>query len=108
MRTLGASRAQINRAHLAEFTIIGAAAGFVAAAGATGLGWFVAVRFLQLDYVPDPAVWLIGILGGAGGVALAGYHRHAAGARRRAAQGAALARLTIVTGDRKTSRPLVH
>ena len=73
MRTLGASRAQINRAHLAEFTIIGAAAGFVAAAGATGLGWFVAVRFLQLEYVPDPAVWLIGILGGAGGVALAGY-----------------------------------
>jgi putative ABC transport system permease protein len=73
MRTLGASRAQINRAHIAEFTIIGAAAGFVAAAGATGLGWFVAVRFLQLEYVPDPVVWLIGILGGAGGVALAGY-----------------------------------
>ena len=73
MRTLGASRAQINRAHLAEFTIIGAAAGLVAAAGATGLGWFVAVRFLQLEYVPDPAVWLIGVLGGAGGVALAGY-----------------------------------
>jgi putative ABC transport system permease protein len=73
MRTLGASRAQINRAHLAEFTIIGAAAGLVAAAGATGLGWFVAVRFLQLEYAPDPAVWLIGILGGAGGVALAGY-----------------------------------
>ncbi|HZM47216.1 MAG TPA: FtsX-like permease family protein [Burkholderiales bacterium] len=73
MRTLGASRAQINRAHLAEFTIIGAAAGFVAAAGATGLGWFVAARFLQLEYVPDPAVWLIGILGGAGGVALTGY-----------------------------------
>ncbi len=73
MRTLGASRAQINRAHLAEFTIIGAAAGFVAAAGATGLGWFVAERFLQLEYVPDPMVWLVGILGGAGGVALAGY-----------------------------------
>jgi putative ABC transport system permease protein len=51
----------------------GAAAGFVAAAGATGLGWFVAARFLQLEYVPDPAVWLIGILGGAGGVALTGY-----------------------------------
>ena len=73
MRTLGASRAQINRAHLAEFAIIGAAAGFVAAAGATGLGWFVAVRFLQIEYIPDPAVWLIGVLGGAAGVALAGY-----------------------------------
>jgi putative ABC transport system permease protein len=73
LRTLGASRAQINRAHLAEFTIVGAVAGFVAAAGATGLGWFVTVRLLQLDYAFDPAVWLIGIAGGAGGVALAGY-----------------------------------
>jgi putative ABC transport system permease protein len=73
MRTLGASRAQINRAHLAEFTIIGAVAGFVAAAGATGLAWFLAKRFLDLDYAPDPAVWFIGIAGGAAGVALAGY-----------------------------------
>ncbi len=73
MRTLGASRAQINRAHLAEFTVIGAMAGFVAASGASGLGYFVAKRFLQLDYAPDPAVWLIGIAGGALGVAAAGY-----------------------------------
>jgi putative ABC transport system permease protein len=73
MRTLGASRAQINRAHLAEFTAIGAAAGFVAACGATGLGFFLAKRFLHLDYAPDPVVWLIGIAGGTLGVALAGY-----------------------------------
>jgi putative ABC transport system permease protein len=73
MRTLGASRSQINRAHLAEFTVVGAAAGFVAAAGATGLGYFVAHRFLHLDYAPDPWVWVIGIAGGAAGVALAGY-----------------------------------
>ncbi|MBI1966193.1 MAG: ABC transporter permease [Betaproteobacteria bacterium] len=73
MRTLGASRAQINRAHLAEFAAIGAMAGFVAAAGATGLGWFLSSRFLHLDYAPDPAVWLIGIAGGALGIAAAGY-----------------------------------
>ena len=73
MRTLGASRAQVNRAHLAEFSVIGAVAGFVAACGATGLGWFLAKRFLQIDYAPDPVVWLIGIAGGALGVALAGY-----------------------------------
>jgi putative ABC transport system permease protein len=73
MRTLGASRTQINRAHLVEFTVIGAAAGFVAACGASGLGYFLAKRFLQLDYAPDPAVWLIGIAGGSLGVALAGY-----------------------------------
>lgn len=73
MRTLGASRPQIRRAHLAEFTLIGAAAGFVAAAGASGLAYFIAHRFLQLQYAPDPTVWLIGIVGGALGVAVAGY-----------------------------------
>jgi putative ABC transport system permease protein len=73
MRTLGASRAQLNRAHLAEFTVIGAVAGFVAATGATGLGYFLAQRFLHIDYAPDPAIWVIGIAGGALGIAAAGY-----------------------------------
>lgn len=73
MRALGASRAQIHRAHLAEFTLIGAIAGFVAAAGATGLAYFIAHRFLQLPYAPDPAVWLIAIVGTASGVAAAGW-----------------------------------
>jgi putative ABC transport system permease protein len=73
LRTLGASRGQIHRAHLAEFTLIGAIAGFVAAAAATGLAYFIAHRFLQLEYVPDPAVWLIGVVGSALGVAFAGW-----------------------------------
>jgi putative ABC transport system permease protein len=73
MRTLGASRAQISRAHLAEFGLTGAAAGFVAAAGASGLAYFIAQRFLHLAYTPDPSVWLIGVGGGALGVAAAGY-----------------------------------
>jgi putative ABC transport system permease protein len=73
MRSLGASRRQIRRAHLAEFTLIGAVAGFVAATGAAGLAWFLARRFLQLDFVPDPSVWLIGVGVGALGVAVAGY-----------------------------------
>lgn len=73
MRTLGASRSQINRAHLAEFTIIGAVAGLVATAGSAGLGYFIAHRFLHLEYTPDPAVWVIGVVGSALGVAVAGY-----------------------------------
>jgi len=73
MRALGASRMQIRRAHLAEFTLIGAIAGLVAATGANGLAWFLARRFLQLEYAPDPAVWLIGVAAGALGVAAAGY-----------------------------------
>jgi putative ABC transport system permease protein len=73
MRALGASRVQIRRANLAEFALIGAVAGCVAAIGATGLAYFVAHRFLHLDYTPDPAVWLIGIAAGALGVAVAGH-----------------------------------
>jgi putative ABC transport system permease protein len=73
LRTLGASRPQIRRAHLAEFGLTGAAAGFVAAAGASGLAYFIAHRFLHLTYTPDPAVWLIGVAGGALGVTAAGY-----------------------------------
>jgi putative ABC transport system permease protein len=73
LRALGASRAQIRRAHLAEFTLIGAIAGCVAATGANGLAYFVGSRFLHLEYTPDPAVWLIGIAAGALGVAVAGH-----------------------------------
>jgi len=40
---------------------------------ATGLAYFIAHRFLQLEYAPDPAVWLIGVAGTALGVALAGW-----------------------------------
>ena len=45
----------------------------MAAAAATGLAYFIAHRFLQLDYAPDPAVWLFGIAGSALGVAVAGW-----------------------------------
>ncbi|HET9403810.1 MAG TPA: hypothetical protein VFO57_04445, partial [Burkholderiales bacterium] len=44
-----------------------------AAAGATGLAYFIAHRFLQLQYAPDPAVWLLGVGGTALGVAGAGW-----------------------------------
>ncbi|HXF66497.1 MAG TPA: FtsX-like permease family protein, partial [Burkholderiales bacterium] len=73
LRTLGANRAQLNRAHLAEFAVIGAVAGFVAASGAAGLGAVIARRYLHLDYLPDPAVWLVGVAAGALGVAAAGW-----------------------------------
>ena len=96
MRTLGASRAQINRAHLAEFAVIGAVAGFVAAAGATGAG------LLPGEALPAPR-----LRARSGGVAdrhrgrrgrrrARRLSRHAAGAQRRAAQGAALPRLIVL------------
>ena len=73
MRTLGASRKQITRANLAEFAAIGALAGLLAAAGANALGAALALKVLNLDYSFNGAVWLIGIVCGAAGIAAAGY-----------------------------------
>lgn len=72
MRTLGANRRQVVRAHLAEFGTIGAFAGLFAAAGASALGYFVATHVLLLPYRFDPYVWVIGVAAGAIGVVGAG------------------------------------
>lgn len=73
MRTLGASRAQLTRAHLAEFAVIGMLAGLIAAAGASGLGYVLAVKVLNLSYNWSPLAWLAGVGLGGAGIALAGY-----------------------------------
>ncbi len=73
MRTLGASRAQLTRAHLAEFAVIGALAGLVAAAGASGLGFVLAVKVLNLSYNFSPLAWVAGVALGSAGIALAGH-----------------------------------
>lgn len=73
MRTLGASRSQITRASLAEFAVIGALAGLIAAAGANALGIVLALKVLNLDYGFNAAVWFAGIVCGATGIAAAGY-----------------------------------
>ncbi len=73
MRTLGASRAQLRRAIVAEFAVLGALAGFLAAAGASALGYVIATHVLNLDYAFSPLVWLIGTAAGALGISLAGY-----------------------------------
>ena len=73
LRTLGASRAQLTRAHLAEFAVIGALAGLIAAAGASGLGYVLAVKILNLSYNFSPLAWLVGVVCGSAGIAIAGY-----------------------------------
>ena len=73
MRTLGASRAQLTRAHLAEFAVTGALAGLIAAAGASGLGYVLAVKVLNLSYNFSPLAWMAGVVLGSVGVAIAGY-----------------------------------
>jgi putative ABC transport system permease protein len=73
MRALGASRKQITRANLAEFAAIGALAGLLAAAGANALGIVLAIKVLNLDYGFNGVVWLVGIVCGTAGIAVAGH-----------------------------------
>lgn len=73
MRMLGASRAQLARATLAEFLAVGGAAGLLGAAGATALGYVLATRVLHFEYGFSATVWLVGGFGGALAVALAGH-----------------------------------
>ncbi len=73
LRTLGASRAQLSAAQIAEFVVLGALAGLLAAAGATATGYFLSDRVFQIPFAPNPLVWLIGIVGGALAVTFAGW-----------------------------------
>jgi len=72
MRTLGASRRQIAATQFAEFALMGALAGLLAAAGASALGYALAIKVLNVPYLGNPWIWLIGVGSGAAGVALAG------------------------------------
>ena len=78
MRTLGASRRQIAATQLAEFALMGALAGLLAAAGASALGYTLALKVLNVPYTANHWIWLIGIGAGGAGIALAGM----LGARR--------------------------
>ena len=73
LRTLGASQRQLSTAQVAEFLALGGLAGLVAAAGATAIGYFLADRTFNIPFGWNPWIWLIGIGGGAIGVAVAGW-----------------------------------
>ncbi len=73
LRTLGASRAQLSAAQIAEFLVLGALAGLLAAAGATATGYVLSDRVFQIPFSANPIVWLLGIGGGALTVTLAGW-----------------------------------
>jgi putative ABC transport system permease protein len=71
-RTLGGRRAQLMQAHAAEFLALGAMAGLLAALGAAGLGYALAVHVLQLPYRFNGWIFPLGLVAGALGVAVAG------------------------------------
>ena len=72
LRTLGASRSVVFQGIAAEFIVLGALAGLLAAAGATAVGYLLAKQVFDLQYAPNPWVWVIGIVGGAALVGAAG------------------------------------
>jgi len=73
LRTLGASRAQLMAAQIAEFLVLGSLAGLLAAAGATAIGYVLSDRVFQIPFAANPMTWLYGLGGGALIVTLAGW-----------------------------------
>jgi putative ABC transport system permease protein len=60
MRALGASRAQVLAALRAEFAVLGAIAGILGSLGATAIGWTLATRIFELDFVWNGWIWIAG------------------------------------------------
>lgn len=73
LRTLGARRAQLRSAQIAEFLVLGALAGVLAAGGATAVAWFLAQRVFQIPYTFNASLWAIGVVVGAVAVAFSGW-----------------------------------
>ena len=72
LRTLGAARGQIVKGLVAEFAVLGALAGLLAAVAASGLGAIVARSILSVSYAPQPLTWVLATAIGAIGVTVAG------------------------------------
>jgi putative ABC transport system permease protein len=81
MRTLGAAGAQLRAVQVAEFVFIGALAGFLAAVGASAVGWVLAHKVLNVPFEINPAVWVLGLAAGAIGVTIAGMRGTASALR---------------------------
>jgi putative ABC transport system permease protein len=73
LRTLGASRRQLTAAQVSEFLALGALAGLLAAAGATAVGYVLADRVFQIPFGWNARLWVVGVIGAAACVAVAGW-----------------------------------
>ena len=73
LRALGASHQQLREAVIAEFAILGAIAGLLAALFATLIAWSLSHFVFELPFQVNIWLWVIGIFGGAFGIATAGY-----------------------------------
>jgi putative ABC transport system permease protein len=73
LRALGASHRQIRHAVVAEFAILGAIAGLLAAVFATAIAWSLSHFVFELPFSLNIWLWLFAIVGGAAGISTAGY-----------------------------------
>lgn len=73
LRALGASHKQLREAVIAEFAILGAISGFLAAVFASIIAWSLSRFVFELPYNLNVWLWMVGIFGGGIGIALAGY-----------------------------------
>ncbi|TAG06055.1 MAG: FtsX-like permease family protein [Betaproteobacteria bacterium] len=62
VRTLGGTRSQVRSALIAEFSLLGLAAGVLGVLGAVALTWTLATRIIKVEFIPSPGVWLLGLL----------------------------------------------
>ena len=73
LRALGASHRQIKHAVVAEFAILGAIAGFLAAFFATIVAWALSRFVFELPFEVNVWLWIVGVVGGAVGISIAGF-----------------------------------
>jgi len=72
LKTLGARHRQLQKGLIAEFMMLGWLAGLLGGLGATLAGWLLASQVFHIAYQFDFRVWVVGMLCGTFGVALAG------------------------------------
>ena len=73
IRSLGGRRGQLSGALLVEFSLLGIVSGLIAAVCADAVGYIVARRLFQMEYVMDPVIWVAGMAGAAVVVAGTGW-----------------------------------
>jgi len=64
LRALGATRRELSRAQWVECLLVGAAAGVLAAGGASLVGWVLAHQVFEFEWQFSPLVWIAGISAG--------------------------------------------
>jgi putative ABC transport system permease protein len=73
LRALGVRRRTVLSGVLTEFAALGFAAGLLASAGASILAAIIAVQLFELEYTPNPMLWIAGLAGGVVLVCTSGF-----------------------------------